>query len=154
MIELNLPVYDYKIKKDGQRSQIFDKIRKKFVVLTPEEWVRQHFINFLSIEKNYPLSLMKIEKGLKYNNQIKRTDIVIYNNMGLPSVIVECKAPEVKINAAVFEQIARYNMQLKVDILIVTNGMDHYCCYIDYTTNSFTFIKEIPGYNENFKLGI
>ncbi len=149
MIQLNLPAYDYKIKKDGQRTQIFDKIRKKFVALTAEEWVRQHFINFLFIEKQYPLSLMKIEKGLKYNNQQKRTDIVIYNNKGLPSVIVECKAPGVKISADVFEQIARYNMQLKVALLIVTNGMDHYCCIIDYNTNSFTFIKEIPGYKEN-----
>ncbi|MDQ3191713.1 MAG: type I restriction enzyme HsdR N-terminal domain-containing protein [Bacteroidota bacterium] len=139
------------MKKDGQRTQIFDKIRKKYVVLTPEEWVRQHFINFLFTQKNYPLSLMKIEKGLKYNNLARRTDIVIYNNKGLPTLIVECKAPGIKINAGVFEQIARYNMQLRVDLLIVTNGMDHYCCFMDYQTNSFTFIKEIPCYNESIK---
>ena len=119
---LNLPAYQYKIKTDGQRKQIFDRIRKKYVALTPEEWVRQHFINFLIEQKKYPESLMMVEMKLKYNRQQKRGDIVIYNNLGKPCVIVECKSPEIKITQDVFDQAARYNMTLKVEYLLVTNG--------------------------------
>jgi hypothetical protein len=146
MIALNLPEFKYTLQKDGDKIRIFDRIRKKYVVLTPEEWVRQHFINFLHTEKKYPLSLMKIESGIKYNNQFKRTDIVVYNNEGRPLVLVECKAPEINITADVFEQAARYNQNLKVDYIIVTNGLGHYCSSIDYKTNTFAFLKEIPEY--------
>ena len=146
MVALNLPAFEYKVRTVGQRTQIFDKIRKKFVVLTPEEWVRQHFINFLHFEKKYPLSLMKIEKGVKYMQSAKRTDIVIYGTNGFPTVVVECKSPDIKINADTFEQVARYNIALKANLIIVTNGLMHYCCYIDYNSNSFTFIEDIPPY--------
>jgi hypothetical protein len=149
MVPLNLPSYDYKIKKEGSKVLIFDPIRKKYVVLTPEEWVRQHFINFLFIEKKYPLSLMKIEGGLKYNNQNKRSDIVIYNTLGKPSVLVECKAPDVNITSDVFEQASRYNQQLKVEYIIITNGLGHYCSSIDYKEGTFAFLQEIPEY-KNF----
>lgn len=148
MIPLNLPAFDHKIKREGPRTQIFDPIRRKYVVLTPEEWVRQHFINYLKVEKNYPYSLMKIEGGLKFNHQNKRSDILVYNLKGQPAILVECKAPEVKVTAAVFEQAARYNQQLKVDYIIVTNGIGHYCSSINYLEGSFTFLEEIPEFDK------
>ncbi|MBA3900836.1 MAG: type I restriction enzyme HsdR N-terminal domain-containing protein [Bacteroidetes bacterium] len=148
MFPLNLPAYDYKIKSEGLKPRIFDPIRKKYVLLTPEEWVRQHFINYLFTKKKYPLSLMKIEGGLKYNNQNKRSDIVVYNNQGKAVVLVECKAPDVKITADAFEQAARYNQQLKVDYIIVTNGIGHYCSSIDYEKGSFDFLEDVPGFDK------
>jgi hypothetical protein len=147
MIPLNLPAFEYKIKGEGSKSSIFDPIRRKYVALTPEEWVRQHFINFLHKEKAYPYSLMKVEGGLKYNSQAKRADIVIFNTSGIASVVVECKAPEVKINTEVFEQAARYNMELKAKYIIVTNGIGHYCCSMDYVLGAFAFLDNIPDFS-------
>ena len=145
---LNLPSYNFKIKKHFQRTQIFDRIRKKFVVLTPEEWVRQHFVWFLIEEKQFPESRIAIETELKYNEQKRRPDIVYYDTHLKPQLIVECKASDVKITQSTFDQIARYNMALKVSYLIVTNGMQHFCCKMNYETESYEFLKEIPRINE------
>lgn len=146
MQQLNLPTYSFKIKSAGERKQIFDEIRKKYVALTPEEWVRQNFIRYLIYEKQFPASLIAIEMALKYNRMKKRGDVVIYNKSGEPVVIVECKAPDVKITQDAFDQIARYNMALKVKYLIVTNGLIHYCCLMDYEKKSYAFLEEIPLY--------
>ena len=148
MERLNLPTYSFNIKLIEQRKYIFDFIRKKFVILTPEEWVRQNFLRYLVDEKKYSASLIAIEKEFKLNNLSKRSDAVVYNKSGNPALILEFKAPEVKIDQKVFDQIARYNMKLNVDYLIVSNGMEHYCCKIDYGNNSYIFLKEIPFYSE------
>jgi hypothetical protein len=128
MQELNLPSYTFRLKNENNIVFIFDAIRKKYVVLTPEEWVRQNFIRFLTDEKKYPASLVAVEIGLKYNQLQKRADVLIYNKMGQPHLMIECKAPEVKISQDTFHQIAAYNMSFKVNYLVVTNGMDHFCC--------------------------
>jgi len=146
MEKLNLPSYNFNIKLEGQRNVIFDSIRKKYVVLTPEEWVRQNFISFLAEEKNYPKGLIAVEKKVDVNRMPQRSDIVLYNNKAVPMMIVECKAPSVKITQQTFNQIARYNMRLQVPYLVVTNGLNHYCCRIDYDKNSFEFMPEIPDY--------
>jgi len=143
---LSVPIYNLKMKKKDEKTHIFDEVRKKYLLLTPEEWVRQNFIHYLNKEKNYPLGLMGVEKMVKYNNLKTRADIVLYNIEGNPNIIVECKAPNVKITQDTFNQIAKYNSQLKVKYLIVTNGMKHYCCKMDYETNEITFLEEIPTY--------
>ncbi len=148
MQQLNLPIYRQKTKIDGDKKLIFDIIRKKYVALTPEEWVRQNFIHYLINERNYPASLIAVEMTLKVNTVTKRCDIALFDNTGNPIVIVECKATDVKINQKTFEQIANYNIKLRVDYLIVTNGIDHYCCKIDYESNSFRFLKDIPYYKK------
>jgi len=147
MEALNLPQYSIKIKEEGGTTYIFDSIRKKYLVLQPEEWVRQNFIQFLIHEKNYPNSLIEIEKGLKLNELQKRADIVIHKD-AKPMVLIECKAPNVKINQEVFEQIARYNTSFRVPYLIVTNGMSHYCAKINFEENSFEFLKDVPYYGK------
>lgn len=148
MKRLNLPTYSFNIKLIEQRKHIFDFIRKKFVILTPEEWVRQNFLRYLVDEKKYPATLIAVEKEFKLNNLSKRSDAVVYNKWAKPFLIIEFKAPEVKIDQKVFDQIARYNMQLKVDYLIVSNGMNHYCCKIDYSKGSYLFLKEIPAFKD------
>jgi len=150
MEELNLPSYNFNIKLEGQRKLIFDSIRKKYVVLTPEEWVRQNFISYLVEMKNYPKGLIAVEKKVDVNRMPQRSDIVLYNNKAIPVMIVECKAPDVKISQKTFNQIARYNMNLQVPYLVVTNGLSHYCCQIDYERNSFKFIPDIPDYKSLF----
>ncbi len=144
MQELNLPKYQFKFKEVSEKVQIFDAFRKKYVILTPEEWVRQNFLQYLVIEKKYPISLIAVEAGLKYNQLLKRADVLVYNKLGNPFLLVECKAPEVKLSQDTFDQIARYNMIFKVTYLVVTNGMDHYCCKMDYSDNSYQFLQEIP----------
>lgn len=148
MKRLNLPTYSFNIKLIEQRKYIFDFIRKKFVLLTPEEWVRQNFLRYLVEEKKYPATLIAVEKEFKLNNLSKRGDAVVYNKLGKPFLIVEFKAPEVKINQKVFDQIARYNMKLQVDFLIVSNGLQHYGCKMDYPNNNYLFLKEIPCFSE------
>ncbi len=144
--KLNLPNTKLKIKLVEETTQVFDEVRKKYFKLTPEEWVRQNFIHYLNKEKNYPFGLMGVEKMVKYNSLKTRADIVIYNLEGKPNVIVECKAPEVKITQDTFNQIAKYNSQLKVKYLIVTNGMKHFCCQMDYENNKITFLEDVPAY--------
>ena len=146
MRELNLPEYQFNIKQEEGKTKIFDASRKKYVQLTPEEWVRQNFIQFLIHEKKYPASLIAVEVGLKYNTLQKRADILIYDKQANPLLMVECKAPEIKITEEVFRQIAVYNMQFKVQYLVVTNGMDHFCCKMEYTSNSFSFLQAIPEF--------
>lgn len=148
MHTLNLPTYQFKIKNSENKLFIFDIIRKKYVVLTPEEWVRQHFVHYLTEEKNYPLSLVSVEKKLTINGLTKRTDILIFNNEGNPDLIVECKAPSIKINQNTFDQIARYNLKLNANLLVVTNGMEHFYCTLDKETEAYQFLKEIPVYKK------
>lgn len=148
MIDLNLPKYEFRIKKEGERQLIFDNIRKKFIVLTPEEWVRQNFINYLIEEKNYPATLMAIEKQIKVNQQPRRFDLLIYTKDGHPNLIAEFKAPNVKISQDTFDQAVRYNMALMVDKIVISNGMQHFACKIDYKKNSYSFLPEIPSFTE------
>ena len=134
------------MKSEGEKTYIFDVVRKKYLLLNPEEWVRQNFIHYLNKEKKYPLGLMGVEQMVKYNSLKTRADIVMYNTEGKANIIVECKAPDVKITQDTFNQIAKYNSQLKVKYLLVTNGMNHYCCKMDYESNRITFLEEIPSY--------
>lgn len=127
--------------------RIFDVIRKKFVDLQPEEWVRQHVLHFLINDKNYPKSLINVEKELKVNALKKRYDIVIYNSDGSILLLVECKAPEIKITQETFDQIARYNSQLDATYLMVTNGMAHYYCKMNLQEEKYTFLKDIPDFS-------
>lgn len=147
MLALNLPRYTPKIKKADNKLFIWDFIRKKYIALTPEEWVRQHFVNYLISEKNYPPTLISNEIQISLNNRIKRCDTVIYNNSLRPLVIIEYKSPDVSITQQVFDQIARYNIVLKVNYLIVSNGLQHYCCKINYDTLTYEYLPEIPDYN-------
>lgn len=148
MFELNLPPFDVKISSEGEKKRIFDVIRRRYVALTPEEWVRQHFVHFLAEEKGYPLSLMANEVQLKLNGMSRRCDTVVYDRTLTPRVIVEYKAPTVEITQKVFDQISRYNRVLRVDYLIVSNGLTHYCCRIDYASQGYTFLPDIPTYEE------
>lgn len=144
--ELNLPRYNFKLNSnnDSQRTQIFDRIRKKYVVLTPEEWVRQHFVHYLIDEKKYPESLVGVEITLIYNTLKKRADIIVYNTSGIVEIIVECKSPDIKISQDTFDQAARYNLKFRSNYLVVTNGLQHYCCAMDYEKNTYQFIENIP----------
>ena len=144
--KLNLPSADLKIKLVGESMQVFDQVRKKYFILTPEEWVRQNFIVYLNIHKGYPLGLMKVEKKLLYNGMLNRADIILYNTNGEPNMIVECKSPEVNVNQQTFNQVSRYNSQLKVKFLVVTNGLKHFCCKINYNFNKIEFLNKIPFY--------
>jgi type I site-specific restriction-modification system R (restriction) subunit len=146
MIPLDFPAFNFKIRANGNAHEIFDVIRKKYVVLTEEEWVRQHCIAYLIAVKQCPASLIAVEKALMVNRLKKRTDIVVFAKDGLPKLIVECKAPHIEITNDVFDQIARYNMTLKVDYLFVTNGLQHFCCFIDHKAGSYRFVEEVPEY--------
>ncbi|WP_299013916.1 type I restriction enzyme HsdR N-terminal domain-containing protein [uncultured Polaribacter sp.] len=146
MQKLNLPFFDFKIKSSENKTLIFDILRKKYLVLTPEEWVRQHFVQFLIQEKKYPVSLIALEKQLVVNNRKKRTDILIFDKNGMHDIIVECKAPSIKITQDTFDQIARYNLKLKANYLIVTNGLSHYYCKMDFEKEAYIFLEELPSY--------
>jgi type I site-specific restriction endonuclease len=143
---LNLPPYPFKLTDDNGKLSIFDELRKKQIVLTPEEWVRQHFVQYLIKEKGYPKGLIKLEGGLKLNGLAKRTDIVVFNPAGERILLVECKAPSVAISQATFDQAARYNMVHKVALMAVSNGLQHYYCSIDHQTESYRFLEELPVY--------
>jgi len=146
--KLNLPDYSFSIKETKGKLQIFDKIRKKYVALTPEEWVRQNFVTYLIQEKQYPETLISIEMLVTLNKLQKRCDIAVFNSQGRARAIVECKATNVIINQETFNQIVMYNMKLQVNYLIVTNGLKHYCCKINYNTKDYTFLSEIPVYEQ------
>ncbi len=146
---LNLPTYKFRIKSNKNKYAIFDIIRKKYVLLSPEEWVRQHLIHYLIEEKNYPLSLISVEKKLTINKLTRRTDILIFNTNGMPHIIVECKAPSVKITQKAFDQIARYNLKLKADYLIVSNGLEHFYCSMDIKNEKYVFLDNIPNFIQN-----
>ena len=146
MYELNLPKYGIKIKNVDGNKAIFDILRRKFVRLTPEEWVRQHFIHYLIDHKGYPQALMANEIQLSVGNKKLRCDSVIYDRSLKPRMIVEYKAPTVNITQKVFDQITVYNMLLHVDYLVVSNGIKHYCCRMDYDNQKYLFLEDIPNY--------
>lgn len=146
MVALNFPTYQFRIKNSENKLRIFDVIRKKFIVLTPEEWVRQHCIHFLIEEKNYPISLINVEKELKINDLKKRYDIVVFNSDGSIRLLIECKAPKITIDQNVFDQIAQYNFILNADYLMVTNGLSHFYCVINNKQKNYQFLKELPSY--------
>ena|SRR5271157_4649772 len=148
MQTLNLPVAELRIRDNRGKQEVFDSIRKKFVVLTPEEWVRQHFINYLTGHRDVPCSLIAVETSLHYHRLKKRSDILVYGRDGTPRLIVECKSPEVQVTQAVFDQVAMYNRELKVPYLAVTNGMVHFACHIDHASGKIVFLKEIPIYDQ------
>lgn len=143
---LNLPSYPFKLTEKNEQVYIFDELRKKSLLLTPEEWVRQHFVQYLIIYKKYPKTLIKLEGGLQLNQLQKRTDILIFNKNGEADVLVECKAATVNINQKVFDQAARYNMIHKVNYLMVSNGLQHYCCKMDYKNQTYQFLEDLPPY--------
>ncbi len=146
MKQLNFPKYNFRFKNSENKQSIFDDIRKKFVILNPEEWVRQNCIKFLIHEKHYPKSLINVEKEIIINNTKKRYDIVVYKPNGSIQILIECKAPKIKITQNTFDQIARYNLTLKANLLMVTNGFDHYYCHMDYINERYVFLKDIPNY--------
>ena len=151
-MQLNLPKYQFKTRRNENGSEeIFDPLRKKYLIKTPEEWVRLHFIQFLIFEKNYPESLISVEKGLTINKMKKRFDAVVFDNNGNPKVLIEFKAPDIKINQQVFDQISNYNTQLKVRYLIVSNGLRHYCCKFDDELKKWTFLTTIPDFQDIVK---
>lgn len=148
MQHLNLPEYQFNIKKKRHDGLvILDTLRKRWVALTPEEWVRQNFVRYLIEDREFPAALMNNEISLTQNGIKRRCDTLVADRQGLPLVIVEYKAPTIEISQKAFDQIVRYNMVLKAQYLIVTNGMRHYCCKIDYKNNSYAFLQEIPSYN-------
>jgi hypothetical protein len=144
MLKLNFPDYSFRFKSNENKPLIFDEIRKKFVVLEPEEWVRQHVVQFLISEKKYPKSHINVEKLIKLNKTSKRYDIVVFNSDGSIHLLVECKAPKVKITQNTFDQIARYNMVLNATYLMITNGLEHYYCKVDAENERYSFLEEIP----------
>jgi len=145
MQSLNFPDYKFRFKSNENKPLIFDEIRKKFMVLTPEEWVRQHTVKFLLSEKKYPISHINVEKQIKLHDTTKRYDIVVYNSDSSIHLIVECKAPHIPINQEVFDQIARYNFVLNATYLMVTNGLEHYYCRMDFEAKKYIFLKELPS---------
>lgn len=146
LLSLNLPTFEVKVKEKDGKHVIFDPVRRKFVALTPEEWVRQHFVNYLIHYKDYPVELLANEVSLKLNGTSKRCDTVLYDRYLTPQMIVEYKSPTVEITNAVFDQITRYNMAMHVRYLVVSNGISHFCCRMDYEKQTYTFLKEIPAY--------
>ncbi len=148
MRKLNLPAYDFRYRTEDGNLMVLDVYRKRFVKLTPEEEVRQRFARYLVEEKGFPASLVMTEYALKVNTLSRRCDILVHKPAGNPAVLVECKAPEVNINQASFDQVARYNLAFRVRYLMVTNGLKHYCCEIDFETGKIIFLKEVPAYAE------
>lgn len=148
--QLNFPSYELKLGGSALRPEVYDPVRRRFVALTPEEWVRQHTIAYLSEGLGYPQSLIAVEGSLTLNDLKKRFDILLYNTKGQPVLLVECKAPNVKITQAVFDQAARYNMAFKVSLLFITNGLQHYCCRIDHVNGEVSFLDTIPHYTTTF----
>ena len=148
MYELNLPKYGIKIANENGHLTIFDVLRRKYVALTPEEWVRQHFVHYLIGHKGYPQTLMANEIQLAIGNKKLRCDSVLYDRSLKPRMIIEYKAPTVNITQKVFDQITVYNMLLHVDYLVVSNGIKHYCCQMDYDNQKYLFLEDIPDYQE------
>jgi hypothetical protein len=147
-MEINLPPYEIKLRKQNGRRQIFDFLRRRYVSLTPEEWVRQHFVHFLIEQKGYPKGLLANEVEQKIGDKKLRCDTLLYNKELRPRMIIEYKAPEIAITQRVFNQITVYNFLLHVDYLIVSNGRQHYCCRMDYEKGEYTFLQDIPHYTE------
>ncbi|NKI32429.1 type I restriction enzyme HsdR N-terminal domain-containing protein [Croceivirga thetidis] len=147
MQSLNFPKFNFRFKNSEKGVQIFDIIRKKFVVLQPEEWVRQHAVHYLIENLNYPKNYINVEKQLKLNKLTKRTDIIVFDAIGNLEILVECKAPYVNIDQLTFDQIARYNLAANAKFLMVTNGLSHYYCQMDYGDEKYNFIPELPEFS-------
>ena len=148
MIRLNLPTFEIKLSGTKEHPRIFDILRRRYVALTPEEWVRQHFVHFLTGHKGYPAALMANEVGLMIGNKKLRADSVLYDRLLQPRMIIEYKAPTIEITQKVFDQIAAYNLLLHVDYLVMSNGLQHYCCRMDYENRRYEFLRDIPDYND------
>lgn len=148
MYQLNLPTYDLRLRRTGNRDMIFDVLRRKYVALTPEEWVRQHFVHFLIEHKGYPTALLANEIELRIGGKHLRADTLLYNKELRPHMLIEYKSPTIALTQKVFDQISAYNLLLHADYLIVSNGMQHLCCRMDYEQNTYHFLEEIPAYSE------
>ena len=148
MQKLNFPKFTFRFKNSENKVSIFDVIRKRFMVLQPEEWVRQHCVHYLIEVKGIPKSLINVEKEITVNDLKKRYDIVVFNSDGSIYLIVECKAPKIKINQVTFDQISRYNLTLRAEYLMVTNGFTHYYCQMDFKNKCYNFLKDIPEYKK------
>lgn len=147
MISLNLPPFAHKILQREGKATIFDIIRKKYVALTPEEWVRQHFLHYLTGHLQYPKPLINVESGLKFNRMHRRSDILVYDRQGLPFMVVECKSFNQHLKPSVFDQVAVYNNTLKAKYIVITNGLQHYCCQIDHQQKTYAFRDELPVFD-------
>lgn len=145
---LNLPPGQVRLRHSQRGDEVYDPLRRKWLLLTPEEWVRQHFTSFLQTHLSYPPSLMGNEIGIKLNGTLKRCDTVVHDRAGRPLMIVEYKAPSITLTQEVFDQIARYSLALNVRYLTVSNGLHHYCCRLDAANRRYTFLREIPRYDE------
>ena len=143
---LNLPSFEMRTMQQDGTTKVFDVLRQRYVALTPEEWVRQHFVHYLIADKGYSQTLMGNEVQLSLNGMSRRCDTVVYDRRLRPRMIVEYKRPDVNISQRVFDQICRYNMVMRVDWLIVSNGLEHYCCKIDYEHQTYEFVADIPAF--------
>ena len=148
MQTLNLPAYEFHIQQQRGRAMIFDPVRGKYVRLTPEEWVRQHFVQFLVQEQGVPAALVAIEKAFTYQGMTRRADVVVHDRQGAALLMVECKAPEIEVRQAVFDQVARYNKVVQARYLVVTNGLVHYCAALDRARHTYRFLDALPPYDE------
>ena len=145
---LNFPAYEFRIKDENGQLRIFDLARKKYVALTPEEWVRQHLMHYLNKDKGYPLGLMMIEKEFKYNKLSKRADIIVCDRTGVPLLMAECKSPDVEISQSVFDQAMRYNLIMDVKLMLLSNGITHFCFQLDKANQTYVALTEIPAWKK------
>lgn len=151
-MQLKFPTYKFKTKSEQNTNYVFDIVRKKYVVLTPEEWVRQHVLHYLTLDKNYPQSLLAVERGLNMNGRKKRFDVLAFNKNGQPRLLIECKSPDIEINRAVFEQIAVYNSVFQVKQLLVTNGLQHIVVQYSNDFQQYTFLEDVPEWESNVQM--
>ena len=151
-MEINLPPYEIKLREHNGQRQIFDALRRRYVALTPEEWVRQHFVHFLIEHKGYPKGLLANEVELRIGEKKLRCDSILYNKELQPQMIIEYKAPHIELTQRVFDQITAYNFLLHVDYLIISNGMQHYCCRMDYENREYFFLRNIPDYKDLYNI--
>lgn len=147
MDKLNLPEFEYSVKESDGKVWIYDVLRKKYLVLTSEEWVRQHFLNYLLVHVQYPKSLIKVEGGLKFNRLQKRSDIVVFDRNGNPWMVIECKAPNESINESTLRQASVYNATLKAKYIVLTNGMKTFCCQIVSEKDDMVMLRDLPSFD-------
>jgi len=148
MYELNLPKYEIQLRGTREKPEIFDFLRRRYVKLTPEEWVRQHFVHWLVEHKGYPKGLLGNEIELQVGEKKLRCDSILYDSNAHPVMIIEYKAPTIALSQKVFDQISAYNLLLHVDYLVMSNGIEHYCCEMDYERNCYYFLQDIPDYEK------
>lgn len=146
--KLDFPPFEFKTRKNGEKTEIFDIVRKKYVALTPEEWVRQHVVHYLHFCRNYPLEILQVEGSITLNGLSKRCDIVAYDKSLKPLLLVECKRASVPVTQKTFDQISRYDLVLKVPYLLISNGLQHFCFSLDKSGNRFAYHAEIPDWKE------